>query len=335
MLRSMVRLVGAAGRLLTLGAWALLLHAQSTLQITSPAAGTVVAPGQTISVSVTPSSSNAFSRIAVIGDIGFGAFLNAPPYQFSMQIPAKAGLHIHMLTAWGLTAPGVDPIYSLSVPIDVERPDSPVNVTVDDSLVFSASGHKLPLVVFGTFSDGSKYDLSRSTKTTYVSDTPSVATVSNAGLVTAVSPGKAHIVVNGSIFVSVTVPPPITVMPAAKRLYASQSQQFTARAGYAGTVSVTWSLNPPGAGSIDSTGLYTAPASITSRQNVTIIARSTLDSMRGATATVMLNPPILAAVTPAATVSASRTRQFAATLSNSVDNAQHFRDLGWRSSVWL
>jgi hypothetical protein len=318
MLCSIIQLVGA-GRLLVLGTCVVALHAQPTLQITSPAAGTVVAPGQTISVTVTPSST--FSIIGVIGEdrIGDSAILNAPPYQFSMQIPADATPHVYDLTAWGLTAPGADPIRSPLVPIDVERPDSPVKVTVD-SLVFSAVGDRLPLVVFGTFSDGSKYHLNRSTKTTFVSDTPSVATVSSEGVVTAVSPGQAHIVVNGSIFVSVTVPPPITVMPSAKRLYASQSQQFTARAGYADTVSVTWSLNPPAVGNIDSTGLYTAPSSITSQQDVTIIAISTLDNMRGATAKVTLLPPIAVAVAPQApTLSASQTQRFAAALSNSVD----------------
>ena len=54
--------------------------------------------------------------------------------------------------------------------------------------------------------------------------------------------------------------------------------------------SVTWSLSP-NVGSISTAGLYTAPASITSTQTITVTATSAADTTKKGTATVTLNPP--------------------------------------------
>jgi N-acetylneuraminic acid mutarotase len=53
---------------------------------------------------------------------------------------------------------------------------------------------------------------------------------------------------------------------------------------------VTWSISP-NVGSIDATGLYTAPSSITTQQTVTVTATSQVDPTRTGTATVTLVPP--------------------------------------------
>src|SRR5205807_6079820 len=54
--------------------------------------------------------------------------------------------------------------------------------------------------------------------------------------------------------------------------------------------SVGWSLNP-GAGSIDTTGLYTAPLSIASSQVVTVTATSLANNTKTGSATVNLASP--------------------------------------------
>jgi adhesin HecA-like repeat protein len=297
------RLAGVFEPLLALCLFGNALLAQATLQVTSPANGAVVAPGQTITVTATPSPGAVFVSIIVIGKdpIGFGPVLTAPPYVFSIQLPQQITPGIYTLGAVGSLVSGGEPIFSNRISIDVERPDNPVRLGVDLSPLISSVGDHDLMSVFGVYGDGSKYDLGRSSKTTYVSNTPSVATVDNRGMIIAVAPGTASITVangpNASFVVPVTVLQPISIMPQAKRLYASQTQRFTARAGFADIASVTWSLNPPGAGSIDNTGLYTAPSSISTQQDVTIIATSTLDNRQGATATVTLYPPILATVT--------------------------------------
>jgi hypothetical protein len=54
---------------------------------------------------------------------------------------------------------------------------------------------------------------------------------------------------------------------------------------------VTWSLSPV-VGSITAAGLYTAPASISSSQTLTVKATSVADPTKSATATAALNPPV-------------------------------------------
>jgi hypothetical protein len=54
---------------------------------------------------------------------------------------------------------------------------------------------------------------------------------------------------------------------------------------------VTWSIQPPGTGSVNASGLYTAPASIASQSTVQVIATSVADGTKSASAAVTLNPP--------------------------------------------
>ncbi|MBV9743388.1 MAG: immunoglobulin domain-containing protein, partial [Acidobacteriia bacterium] len=90
----------------------------------------------------------------------------------------------------------------------------------------------------------------------------------------------------------------VAVTPATASMFASQMQQFTATVTGNGNPSVTWSTTPAtGAGSITAGGLYTAPASISAQQSVTITATSVADATKFATATVTLNPPAAPTIT--------------------------------------
>ena len=71
------------------------------LQITSPANGTVVNPGQTIDVVVTPTSGDTFNAVLLTGDLPIDQTLATPPYKFSITIPPKATIGKHFLTATG------------------------------------------------------------------------------------------------------------------------------------------------------------------------------------------------------------------------------------------
>jgi hypothetical protein len=71
-----------------------------------------------------------------------------------------------------------------------------------------------------------------------------------------------------------------------------QKVQFTAVAGYMGPPQpVTWPADPSGVGTLGTIGLYTAPATIDSQQDVTIIA-NTADGAAEAVARVTLYPPV-------------------------------------------
>jgi hypothetical protein len=76
----------------------------------------------------------------------------------------------------------------------------------------------------------------------------------------------------------------LTITPASVSLRPGMTQQFSAN------LPVGWSISPA-AGSISPGGLYTAPATITTPQRVTVTAKSTADAAKTASATIDLQPP--------------------------------------------
>ena len=158
-----------------------------------------------------------------------------------------------------------------------------------------------------------------------------VGTVSSTGLYTAPStiPTQQAVTVTATSVVdatkyaaaTVTLLPPISVsvVPTTVTLYASQSQTFTATIANTSNQTVTWSISPAsGAGTINSsTGVYTAPATITSSQSVTVMATSQANTAATGTATITLSPPISVSVTPTiATLYGGQPQTFTATVAN-------------------
>src|SRR6185312_2126579 len=84
-------------------------------------------------------------------------------------------------------------------------------------------------------------------------------------------------------------PVPVTLTPSTTSLGISQTQQFTVNQP------VIWSLNPT-AGSISSSGLYTAPATIPSGQTITVTATSSADATQHASSSITLVPPTPASI---------------------------------------
>lgn len=116
------------------------------------------------------------------------------------------------------------------------------------------------------------------------------------GAVTANSSVQISVSLNSSTLtsvISVSPAPAVTVAvsPAAVTLGPGAKQQFTAKVTGTSNTSVTWSLSPA-VGSISTAGLYTAPASVTVKQTLTVRATSAADTTKYGTATVVLNPPV-------------------------------------------
>jgi Domain of unknown function (DUF4082)/Cohesin domain len=99
-----------------------------------------------------------------------------------------------------------------------------------------------------------------------------------------------------AISINVTPAPSVavSVAPSSVTLGPGGTQQFMATVTGSSNTSVAWSLSPS-TGSISSTGLYTAPSSVTTQQTVTLRATSAADSTKFATATVVVNPPVTSA----------------------------------------
>src|ERR1700736_532604 len=78
----------------------------------------------------------------------------------------------------------------------------------------------------------------------------------------------------------------VSVSPASATLVSNQKQQFTATVSGTSNTGVKWSAT---AGSIDASGLYTAPT-VTSQTNAVIKATSNVDSLKSSSAAITVDP---------------------------------------------
>ena len=244
--------------------------------------------------------------------------LTAPPFQFTVQIPQGTTPGPYKLTALGAITAG-QPIWSDSITIDVERPDSPNTLTTDPPGPLGVYvGETFGVDVIGTYDDGSTVNLTNSSQTTLESQSPGIVSVGPGGNLTALAPGSTQIIVNGTLAVPVTVDQPIRVIPASATLTASQTREFsTLITTHPTNAPVTWSISPSGLGSIDANGVYTAPDSISSQQTVTLTATSVADPSLSASATITLSPQAFIHVSPEwSAIYPGQTQQFTAEASN-------------------
>jgi hypothetical protein len=296
---------------------AALLEAQPTLQITSPANGAHVEPGQTLNITV--AASGTFQMVAVLGSNPLGAsqVLSAPPYQFSIKVPAWAPLDTYYLTAFGTTGPGQE-VDSTQIAINVVKSGAATLTSQPLILKLRFVGDQAPLLITAQYATGPPVDVSLSATTSYVSASTSVATVSSVGMVTATGPGSTYITVDNTLSVPVNVTQPVSVVPPVSVLYANQTQQFTATLALPPPPgSVTWSQTLSGVGTLSNTGLYTAPSQVSAQQAVTITATNAANSAQSASVSLLLYPPVSIGVVPAtATLGQSQTQQFTATVAN-------------------
>src|SRR5579862_2011702 len=173
---------------------------QSLVRFVSPAGGTVVRPGQTVTIAVSADSSVA--KLALLGQHplpvsqvvapGLGV---ARPFEFEVRISTDIRPGPYRVRAVGVLAGG-EPVAE-SLVLNVEKAEEPTRIWAKPStILFSSAGERIPLRVLGAFADGSQETLTKSVKTTYTSADPDVATVSEDGLVTSIGPGKTTIQVH-------------------------------------------------------------------------------------------------------------------------------------------
>ena len=141
--------------------------------------------------------------------------------------------------------------------------------------------------------------------------------------ITAAYSGNSTYAGSTSTVITQTVTPPIavTLSPNSITLGGAQTQQFTATVTNTSNTAVTWSLSPAGVGTIDSTGLYTAPTPIAGQQTVTVTATSQADTTKSAAATIALLPVVVYVNPPNANLYASQTQQLSSTVLNTTNAA--------------
>jgi hypothetical protein len=187
------------------------LVAQPSLRITSPVEGTVVHPGESLTVKV--EASGTFKMVILIGGdpIGFSVPLSAPPYEFTIRIPDR--YHIspgrYPLTADGVIEPGKG-VTSRSVTIEVEPADVRLTLKIQPRLLRLSPGQTGHLSSFGVFPDDLTIDLTKSGQVSFRSSAPKVATVNDEGVVVAIAAGSAKII---ATYQTSSVEVPVTVLP--------------------------------------------------------------------------------------------------------------------------
>ena len=149
------------------------------------------------------------------------------------------------------------------------------------------------------------------------------ATITTAQSVNVIATSVANTTKSSTGVVSLTptVPVAVTVSPATVSLGGGQQRQFSATVTGSTNTAVTWSLSSP-IGSISASGLYTAPATITTAQSVSVRATSVADTTKSSTGVVSLTPPVAVTVSPATvSLGGGQQRQFSATVTGSTNTA--------------
>jgi hypothetical protein len=126
-------------------------------------------------------------------------------------------------------------------------------------------------------------------------------------------------------------PPPapvsVSISPSAASVAIGQSKQFQANVFGSSDTRVTWQVNNASGGdsalgTIDSNGLYTAPAAVPNPAVVSVVAVSVADSTRNASAAVNVISSMSITVSPAtASVALGGTQQFVANVSGTANTA--------------
>ena len=184
---------------------------------------------------------------------------------------------------------------SLTATVTLEPPIA-VSATPPSAMLYGGQAQQFAASVNNT----------SNTAVTWTVSPAGVGTVSATGLYTAptnlTTPQTVYVTATSvadttkSASATITLSPPAPVLPvtvsmtpSSATLYGGQSQQLTASVSNTTNTAVTWAISPAGVGNISAAGLYTAPATITTQQDVTITVTSQADTTQSASAIITLS----------------------------------------------
>jgi len=171
------------------------------LRIDSPRDGAVVAPGDTLQVTVSsPNRTRFIDGVTVVMDRDSIDDQEATslPAHFAIKIPKDISPGSYTVSAWaGLAGrAGRDGELVVAViEVDIERREMPRAITPRlRQFHFEKKGETGRIELVGDFGIGDFVDVSESSRVTFESSDAAVATVDKSGTVTAVGPGRAAVV---------------------------------------------------------------------------------------------------------------------------------------------
>ncbi len=167
------------------------------LNITSPEDGEVFSPGDTVTVEVTYDGQpkNGIYFLSQDGSTGVD---DSAPYEFQFQIDEEF-IGSMLIVVWAVNEEGG--IEEGSVEISIETDDKPESISITPSgPLYTERGAEVMLYVEGTYPDGVTRDItSHAAGTSYSSADSSIASVTEDGVITAVSVGETTITVENGV----------------------------------------------------------------------------------------------------------------------------------------
>jgi hypothetical protein len=227
-----------------------------------------------MSIYTAPSSAMVFATGSMQFNWGLDDDYNVPAVRPSVLSPAAQQIARNVLNRFSLgqgVSVTVGPPTATLFALQTQQFTATVNGTTNQQVSWSI----VPAGV-GSISAGGLYTAPSSVST------QQTITVQATSLADPTKSGSATVTLNPPVTVSVS-PPTTTLSP-------SQSQQFTATITGTTNQQVNWSIVPAGVGSISAGGSYTAPASVSTLQTVTVRATSAAFPAQSGSATVTLNP---------------------------------------------
>jgi len=190
------------------------LDAQSSgMKITSPANGTIVTAGQSITVTITALGStvlqNATAWILPLGQIP--QVIQSPPFQVAVAVPSGQ-IGTLPVVALASDSQGNTLQDSVSVIVAPTSPATSIKVNPNRVLFSSVNGTVMSVNVSATFQDGTSGYVTSSPDTQYTSSNTKVAVVNSSGQVQAVAPGMSNLTISYAGF-NATIPVTVGVFP--------------------------------------------------------------------------------------------------------------------------
>jgi hypothetical protein len=257
---------------------------QPLLQITAPPNASLAAEGTTVNITV--SADPSVQNVSLIAQIPLPQpQTGSSADQFTLTLPTTIPPGLYNLTAVGTNSNGL--VQSAPVAIDVEPQYLGAISIVPTVLTLNSVGDQYPLHVIGTYSNGTKLDVTQSTQLSYSSYNTQIATVSSSGMITAVAAGQTFILVqeNGSTAAAAYV----TVLPQPASGTPPAITSVTPTSGVPGVTQVT--VTGSGFGAAQGNGfvqLGTQNGTVTSWSDTQIVA-TVSTTARSAVASVNQN----------------------------------------------
>ena len=220
-------------------------------------------------------------------------------------------------------------VIAVSAAASVTVSPSSAQVKTGGQVQFTAAGAPSGLVAWGLMGAGCSGITCGSINSSGFYTAPSIVPSPSTITVTAFSLADASQFGTATVTIGSTTSVAVSVAPNSVTLAVKGQQQFTASVTGSSNTSVNWTVTGIGCvagscGTITSSGLYTAPATVPSPALATVTATSVADSTKSASASIVIQSASAVSVTVSpstAQVSPGAQQQFSANVSGTTNTA--------------